>query len=115
MEYFKDGKVKAERMFKDDVQVGVAITYYPGGAVKERQYYSDEGMKTGGDTLFYESGKPQFLRNWDKNKLHGYIRKWGEDGTLIYEAKYDHDKLVEVKGEAIQQDSLKRHTLDSIR
>jgi hypothetical protein len=29
------------------------------------------------------------------------VRTWDTTGTMIYEAKFDHEKLVEVKGEKI--------------
>jgi antitoxin component YwqK of YwqJK toxin-antitoxin module len=35
----------------------------------------------GGDTIFYENGKIQFLRNWNHGVLDGYIRKWDENGV----------------------------------
>jgi antitoxin component YwqK of YwqJK toxin-antitoxin module len=104
-EYFKDGKVKTERNFENGQEVGRTVHYYPGGAIKEAQHY-EGGKLQGGDTVFYETGTPQFLRNWNHGVLDGYIRKWGEDGVLIYEAKYANDKLVEVKGEAVHPDSL---------
>lgn len=104
-EYFKDGKIKTERLFENGQEVGRTVYYYPGGAIKEAQHY-EGGKLQGGDTVFYENGTPQFLRNWNQGVLDGYIRKWGEDGVLIYEAKYANDKLVEVKGEAVHPDSL---------
>lgn len=103
-DYYKDGKVKSERLFKNDMQIGKSTFYYPSGKIKEVQYY-EEGKITGGDTLFYETGKPEFLRTYTKGILDGYLRKWAPDGTIIYEAKYSNDTLVEVKGEPIKRDS----------
>ena len=104
-EYYKDGKIKGVRLFKNDIQVGKATFYYPGGQVKEVQYYED-GKLNGGDTVFYESGKPEFLRTFNKGVLDGYLRKWAEDGMVLYEAKYANDTLVEVKGQSLHPDSL---------
>ncbi|HSF88586.1 MAG TPA: hypothetical protein VLA46_04165 [Saprospiraceae bacterium] len=103
-EYYKDGKIKGKRLFKNDVQIGKSTFYYPSGKIKEVQYY-DEGKITGGDTLFYETGQPEFLRTYTKGILDGYLRKWAPDGTLIYEAKYSNDTLVEVKGEPLKRDT----------
>lgn len=103
-EYYKDGKVKSERLFKADVQTGRSVIYYPNGEIKKVQYF-EEGKVNGGDTLFYENGKPEFLRNYKKGLLDGYIRKWDLNDSIIYEAKYRNDTLVEVKGEPIRRDT----------
>lgn len=104
IEYYKDGKIKGERLFKDDIQVGKSTFYFPSGAVKEVQYYED-GKMQGGDTVFYENGHPEFIRNFTKGALDGYIRKWDTKDSLIYEAKYAMDTLIEVKGQSLSQDT----------
>lgn len=105
IDYYPDGSIKAERLFENNIQVGKTTIFYNSGSIKEVQYYSD-GKIQGGDTVFYESGAPQFLLNFTDGIKDGYVRKWAEDGTLIYEAKYSNDTLIEVKGEPIKRDSL---------
>jgi antitoxin component YwqK of YwqJK toxin-antitoxin module len=107
IEYYKDGKIKGERLFKNDIQVGKSVFYYPTGEIKEVQYYED-GKMQGGDTVFYESGHPKFLRTFHQGLLDGYIRKWDTNDSLIYEARYAGDTLVEVKGQVLHPDSLDR-------
>ena len=104
-EYFKDGKVKAEMEFKNDLQVGRTVIYYPSGQIRQVQYYQD-GQLHGADTMFYENGKPEFLRTFSKGLKDGYIRKWNENDSMIYEAKFDADTLIEVKGEVLYPDTL---------
>lgn len=104
-EYYKDGKIKGERFFKNDLQVDQSKFYYPSGKIREIQYFQD-GRLNGGDTMFYESGKPEFVRNYTKGLRDGYLRRWGEDGLLLYEARYEQDSLVEVKGQSLANDSL---------
>ncbi len=104
-DYYRDGKIKGERLFENDQQVGRSVFYYPSGKIKEVQYF-DQGKMHGGDTVYYELGNPQFLRTFEHGKLHGYIRKWAMDGTVTYEARYAHDTLVEVKGEPVHPDTL---------
>ncbi len=99
-DYFKDGKIMAERYFEKGQQNGRTAIYYPNGQIKEVQYFV-EGKKKGGDTLWYEDGKIQFVTTLKDGKKHGYLRKWEPDGTLTYEAKYEMDTLVEVKGQPI--------------
>lgn len=104
-DYYLDGKLKSERLFDNDIQVGKSTFYYPNGKVQEVQYY-EQGQKHGGDTIFYESGAPQMVITFNHGLKDGYLRKWGEDGTLIFEAKYAMEKLVEVKGEKLHPDTL---------
>jgi len=111
-EFYKDGKIKGERLFKDDIQVDKSIFYYPSGKIQEVQYY-EEGKMNGGDTVFYENGQPQFLRTFNKGVLDGYIRKWAQDGSLTYEAKYSNDTLVEVKGVPVHPDTM-LHRADTL-
>jgi len=100
-DYYPDGRLKAERRFKDDKQTGRTVLYHPGGQIREVQYY-ENGLKEGGDTLFYEDGRVQFVVNYHQEKKNGYLRKWSPNGDLIFEARYEMDSLVEVKGKAIK-------------
>lgn len=101
-DYYPDGSLKGERWFENDIQVGKTTIYHKNGKVKEVQYF-DDGKVHGGDTIFYEDGKPEILVTFDHGIKDGYVRKWSRDGTLIYEAKYSNDTLVEVKGEKLRQ------------
>ena len=100
-DFYPDGKLKAIRLFENDIQVGRTVIYYPGGQIKETQYYAN-GMKEGSDTVFYESGQPQLVLNFHQDKQDGYVRKWSEEGILIFEARYELDSLVEVRGKPVK-------------
>lgn len=102
-DYFIDGKVRSERIFENDRQVGKTVFFYPSGKTKEVQYYED-GLKHGGDTTFYEDGRLQFVLPFQQGKQHGYVRKWAPDGSLTFEARYEMDTLVEVRGQKIRPD-----------
>ncbi len=41
----------------------------------------------GGDTLWYEDGHIQFVSALQEDKLHGYLRKWAPDGSLVFEVQ----------------------------
>lgn len=99
-DYYPDGKLFGERYFENDKQVGKTIIYYKSGKIKEVQYYQN-GMQQGGDTLWYENGAVEFVTNFDQNVKDGYLRKWGIDGNLIFEARYRHDTVVEVNGDTM--------------
>ncbi|MBC7775902.1 MAG: hypothetical protein H7246_10750 [Phycisphaerae bacterium] len=103
-DYYNDGKLMAERFFVQGEQQGRTVIYYPDGVVKEVQYF-EQGKRQGGDTLWYEDGKIQFVTTLKDDKKNGYMRKWAPNGELIYEAKYDLDTLIEVKGEPINRNT----------
>jgi len=69
------------------------ILTYPTGEISQRH------------TEVNGKREPEFLRTYTKGILDGYLRKWAPDGTIIYEAKYSNDTLVEVKGEPIKRDT----------
>ena len=99
-DYYADGKLMAERWFVADKQSGRTVIYYPSGQVKEVQHYM-AGKRNGGDTLWYEGGQAQFVSTFLDDQKNGYLRKWSPDGTLVFEAKYAADTLIEVKGQPI--------------
>jgi len=101
-DYYNNGNLMAERYFDKGKQEGRTTIYYQSGKIKEVQYFV-EGKKQGGDTLWYEDGKIQFVSNLKDDKMHGYLRKWSPTGELVYEAKYDLDTLIEVKGQPINR------------
>jgi len=105
IDYYPDGNLKGEKLFENDIQVGKTTIYYKTGEVKEVQYYVD-GKRHGGDTLFYKTGQPEMVLTFNKGLKDGYVRKWAQDGSLIYEAKYENEVLVEVKGERLVQDTI---------
>lgn len=100
-DYFLDGKVRARRFFKHDLQFGRTEFYYPNGKIKEIQYF-ENGLKQGGDTAFYENGKLQMILHFKDGKKHGYLKKWSPGDSLVFEAKYHLDTLVEVKGQPLR-------------
>ncbi len=104
-EYYLDGKLRSERNFKHDKQTGQAVFYHQSGQIMEVQYFDENAMKQGGDSTFYENGQLQMLLNFKDNKKHGYLRKWAPDGGLVYEARYEMDTLVEVKGQVLKKPS----------
>ncbi|MCW5922242.1 MAG: hypothetical protein KIS77_07865 [Saprospiraceae bacterium] len=103
-DYYPDGKLRGERWFENDLQTGRTVLYHPNGQVMEVQYYA-EGKKQGGDTLWYDNGQVQFTTWFEGGKMDGYLRKWSPEGQLIFEALYQMDSLVEVRGKTVGQKS----------
>lgn len=101
VDYYPDGRLKAERWFEHDKQSGRTVLFYPEGQLMEVQYYQN-GKKEGGDTLFYQTGQPQFALWYTAEQKNGYLRKWTAEGKIVFEARYEKDSLVEVKGVALK-------------
>lgn len=114
VDYYSDGKLMAERWFKNGVQEGKVMIYHPSGKIKEVQYFR-QGMQQQGDTIWYENGQIQFTVTLENDKKNGYLHKWSPEGNLIFECRYSHDTLVEVKGKAISRERLQeRYSGDTL-
>lgn len=109
IDYFPDGKIMAERLFSKGSQEGRTLIYYPSGKIREAQYFH-EGSQEQGDTIWYENGKIQFTVFFLNNKKNGYLRKWSEEGDMIFESKYALDTLIEVKGQPISRRSIEERS-----
>ncbi|MBK7697678.1 MAG: hypothetical protein IPJ39_02615 [Saprospiraceae bacterium] len=79
--------------------------YYENGSIKEVQYYID-GLRNGGDTIYYEDGKLKYVSEFKMISKTDTYASGGEDGSLIYEAKFAMDTLVEVGGEPVKQEKI---------
>jgi len=95
-EYHPDGTVKFERNFENGVENGPVSTYYPNGKVKEKQYI-DHGKIQGSDTIWNADGRVQRVTNFRDGKVDGDLRTWNPDGSLLFEARYSMDSLLEMK------------------
>ncbi|HEX5625904.1 MAG TPA: hypothetical protein VFX48_07800 [Saprospiraceae bacterium] len=96
-DYYPDGKVKAIREFKANLQHGRSVFYYPDGSLQKVQYYQDN-LQEDTDSSFYENGKVKLTMDFTKGIKNGYIRKFDSTGNLYFSARYAMDSLVEVNG-----------------
>ncbi|MBK6620164.1 MAG: hypothetical protein IPG32_04555 [Saprospirales bacterium] len=96
-DYFPGGKIRGERMFKTGSNPD-ALSLLPRRQIRETQYFTENGLKDGGDTTFYESGSPQLVVTYREGIKHGYLRRWSPEGDTTYEARFEKDSLVEVNG-----------------
>lgn len=104
-DYYPGGKVRARRHFKNGIQTGKTVFYYPDGRIKETQFFNEDGLKEGGDSTFYENGNLQMVIEFHLGQKNGYVRKWSETGELVFEAKYEMEKLVEANGKPVKQEN----------
>lgn len=106
-DYYPDGSIKMERIFRNDTQVDRTVIYYKSGKIKEVQYY-DKGIREGGDSTFYEDGRPEQVVEYNNGIKNGFVRKWSKDGVLVYEAKFERDSLLEVTIKPVPADTLQK-------
>lgn len=104
-EYYHSGEVLAERNFVNDQEEGKTIFYYKNGDIKEVLHLIN-GEKNGGDTLYYEDGSLKYISTYKDGIRHGLLRKWDENGDVIYEAKFNMDTLIEVGGQPVIQEKI---------
>ncbi len=102
-DYYPGGKIRGERTFKNGIQSGRSVFYFPEGQIREVQYFTENGLKIGGDTTFYEGGSPQLVVPYQDGIKHGYLRRWSPEGELAYEARFEMDSLIEVNGKLLER------------
>ncbi len=90
--YSHDGYKTGEMFFKNDIQQGAGIFYYPSGKIKEQQTIKD-GKREGKVILWHENGQLKAEANFQNDKLNGVYKKWDEQGTLIFESIFAADTV----------------------
>jgi len=88
----EQGQIIFEAEFKDGIQ-RVSREFYDNGNMKFLKLF-DKGIKHGKHTCWYENGKLQEESSWVNGKRHGECTKWREDGAIVYQKKFERDRLV---------------------
>lgn len=73
---------------------GRVVSYFPDSTISETVKVQ-AGKKEGARKCFYPDGALSLLENYEDNKLHGKVQRWGAEGdhTLRAELNYHHGKL----------------------
>jgi len=88
---YEDGKLRAERDYKDGQLQ--KITYdYPSGQVQGIRYYQ-EGQLTGLAKDFFEDGQAQHEWKFENGKLNGTSKSYYKDGKRLGETNFEHGEL----------------------
>ena len=97
-EYYENGRIKSERIFKDgEVVDGKYISYYDNGQIWDERNYKD-GKLDGKFTIYYENGILQRINlnqiegegNFKDGEKDGKWTYYNEDGSLIGEGIYQN-------------------------
>lgn len=102
--WFEDGSVSALKFFKKGKPIGEQKEYFSKDSVGDQGKksplqiarlfrYDDNGELEGEQRSFYPTGAVQTVVNYSHGQLHGLKAMWNDQGVLIEEATYDHDKL----------------------
>tara|TARA_B100000959_G_C14963855_1_gene616907 strand:- start:1276 stop:2091 length:816 start_codon:yes stop_codon:yes gene_type:complete len=95
-EYYKNGRLKAERIFINDKLDGISKIYYKSGKSKSKLMATAnfknskmEGTATG----YYYNGRVRFYENYKNNIKNGYCKYFNEYGGIKKEENYKNGKL----------------------
>ena len=116
-EFYEDGKLKNERVLKNnkfcgysksylpdgnlwllsnhenDEEHGIQIQYFESGAIKEKSC-KIKGSMDGLYECYYENGQLYYRHQRYKGKRHGIFEKYNEDGSVIKFEKYKNGLLI---------------------
>ena len=90
--YHKNGQVKYEGKFSNNIPYGVFKTYSPEGKIITTDNYS-EGKLTGISKMYYATGQKLAEYRYKNGKLEGISSIYNKDGGLIAEAGYKNNLL----------------------
>lgn len=115
--HFKEGGIRYEGEFKDDVEVGVFKFYYPDGTVAAIKTYDGttgnceakmfhlkgqlastgfyKGREKDGEWNYYnEEGQHVAVEHYQNGVLHGESKTFYSDGTVASAGNYENGKMV---------------------
>ena len=91
-EYYKSGKLKAERNYKNNTVEGMGKQYYENGELMAERNFKD-GKLEGIEKQYHESGELFSVSNYKDGKEEGKSMMYDENGTLSAELNYRNNKL----------------------
>ena len=94
-EYYVDGSVKIDYLFKNGKKDGIQKKWYKNGQL-ELLYNYNKGNLSGLQKKWYENGALKGEWYYSKDKLHGIITEWYPDNTIKFIKEYDYGTLIEL-------------------
>ena len=95
-EWYKDGILEEESIFKDGKLQGLCRNWYFNGKLYKEAYYND-GKRYGLHRRWYLNDQLGEEYNRKDDKLHGIYRRWYENGELAEEREYANGELIRGK------------------
>jgi len=95
-DFYEGGeKIRLVKYFKNDLQDGRTVAYYPSGKIQEVQHYAN-GKQMDRDTIFYETGEIHFVYNFENDKKNGWMYRYDKAGHQEFAALYKDDLVAQV-------------------
>jgi hypothetical protein len=94
-EYYSDGTLKIEYLFKNGKKDGIQKKWYNNGQL-EILYNYKEGRLSGLQKKWYENGVLKGNWNYRNDKLHGIVTEWYPDNSIKFIKEYNTGILVEL-------------------
>ena len=91
IQYYENGKIMLESVFKDGKQDGISKSYYENGQLEEESVIKD-GKKNGISKFYYENGQLKAEIINKDGKKDGISKLYYGNGKLKSEATFKDDK-----------------------
>ena len=95
LSYWSTGEKESEVSYSEGIPAdGYRKLFWTNGQLRVIEYHDANGSIQGTSYTYYESGKPQYERNWLDNAKHGKSIWHSKDGTQTNCVMYDHGREV---------------------
>ncbi|MFM8743232.1 MAG: toxin-antitoxin system YwqK family antitoxin, partial [Cytophagales bacterium] len=86
--YNEDGKITAEKNFRDGKPNGTWYYYQKDGKTLTSKEMYENGMLHGVRTMYHDNGEKSVEETWKFNLITGPVKNYYEDGKLLSECLY---------------------------
>jgi antitoxin component YwqK of YwqJK toxin-antitoxin module len=92
-EYYGDGSLRSEVVFKNGLPDDTAKTFYKNGQLRRIAYFKN-GRQLGQTLSYYENGKLKAEEFYHDSMLSGHCKFYDENGALQWEADFQNGVIV---------------------
>lgn len=87
--YYRDGRLRSEGSYADDVQVGPWKYYFENGNLEWEGNYDRSGIRTGLWRFYHDNGAPRAEGMYADDREVGLWRYWDRNGKPAEEGEFD--------------------------
>jgi len=91
--FYRDGRVRSEGAYADDVQVGPWKYYYENGNVEWEGSYDAKGLRTGLWHFFHDNGRERAEGEYVDDREHGLWCFFDREGKPTQEGDFERGRL----------------------
>ena len=92
-EYHPNGKMAAKGQYTDGFKTGVWTFYDETGSERGTTEFK-EGNYHGQRVLYFPSGKPRIIEEYQNGRKQGLVKEMAEDGRVISQVRYENNRPV---------------------